>query len=107
MPNEYALIGLVRGATPDKRMPHADDIPITPKAERAAARRLRGRFLRFVMRTTLRRGTRLLRLWCRRMAESNELMAMSDRELRDFGISRYDAEHAAKQAFWKAYRGGL
>ncbi len=50
---------------------------------------------------------RLLRLWRRRLAESDELLAMSERELRDLGISRYDAEHAAKRAFWQSYRGGL
>jgi uncharacterized protein YjiS (DUF1127 family) len=38
------------------------------------------------------------------MAESDELRAMSDRELRDFGISRYDVEHEAKKAFLRAYR---
>ncbi len=50
---------------------------------------------------------RLLKLWRRRIAESDELLAMSERELHDLGISRYDAAHAAKQAFWKSYHGGL
>src|SRR3712207_4382367 len=107
MPNEYALIGLVHLVTLERRMAQTDGAVTLPAAERAAARRLRGRFLRVVLRSTFRRATRLLRLWRRRMAESNELMTMSDHELRDFGISRYDAEHAAKQAFWNACRGGL
>ena len=104
MPNEYALIGLVHPVTPDKRMTHADSAPLLPAAERAAARRLRSRVLRVVARRAVRRVTRLLRLWRRRMAESDELRAMSDRELRDFGISRYDVEHEAKKAFWRTYR---
>jgi len=26
---------------------------------------------------------------------------MSDRELRDFGINRYEAEYEARKAFWR------
>lgn len=43
----------------------------------------------------------LYRVLRRRMAEAKELQAMSDRDLRDFGISRYDAHHTLKKAFWK------
>ena len=104
MPNEYALIGLVHLVVRDKRMTHADGVPLLLAAEHTAARRTRARVLRVVARRTVRRVTRLLRLWRRRIAESDELWTMSDRQLRDIGISRYDAEHAAKKAFWKASR---
>jgi uncharacterized protein YjiS (DUF1127 family) len=100
MPNERVLTGLrhtpvVRGEAQD------DGALILPSAERAAARRLRGKFLRLVLRDVFRRVMCRLRLWRRRAAESHELAALSDRELRDMGISRYDAAHAAKQAFWR------
>jgi len=101
MPNEYALIGLVHLVARDKRMTHADGVPLLLAAEHTAARRTRARV---VARRAVRRIARLLRLWRRRIAESHELRAMSDRELRDFGISRYDVEHEAKKAFWRAYR---
>ncbi len=104
MPNEYAPIGFVHRKALDKRLTHADSAARPLAAEHFAARRPRARVLRVVVRRTVRRMTRLLRSWRRRMAESNELRAMSDRELRDFGISRYDAEHVAKKAFWKASR---
>jgi uncharacterized protein YjiS (DUF1127 family) len=104
MPNEYALIGLVHLVARDKRMTHADGVPLLLAAEHTDARRTRARVLRVVARRAARRIARLLRLRRRRMAESDELRAMSDRELRDFGISRYDVEHEAKKAFWRAYR---
>jgi uncharacterized protein YjiS (DUF1127 family) len=43
----------------------------------------------------------LLRLWRRRMRESRELSLMSDRELRDMNVSRYEVEHAARKPFWR------
>jgi uncharacterized protein YjiS (DUF1127 family) len=49
----------------------------------------------------LRRAAGLLRSWRRRIAESDELRTMSDRELRDFGINRYEAEYEARKAFWR------
>ena len=49
----------------------------------------------------LRRAAGLLRLWRRRIAESDELRTLSDRELRDFGINRYEAEYEARKAFWR------
>jgi uncharacterized protein YjiS (DUF1127 family) len=97
MPSEYALVGLVHLMTPDKRMSYPSDASLL-----LTTRRKRARLLRIVTRRAFRRVARLLRLWRRRMTESNELWAMSDRELRDFGISRYDAEHEAKKAIWKA-----
>jgi uncharacterized protein YjiS (DUF1127 family) len=106
MPNEYALIGPVNAAAhPGERVKHAEGAAPFQRDVRTTARRPRARVLRVVARRAVRRVTRLLRLWRRRIAESNELMAMSDRELRDFGASRYDAEHEAKKAFWKASRG--
>ena len=107
MPTEYALIGLVQPAAFDKRTTHADGTSVRVGAGNTAARRPRVRALGILLRRTVRRVRRLLRSWRRRVVESNELRTMSDRELRDFGISRYDAEHAAKQAFWKNSAGRL
>jgi uncharacterized protein YjiS (DUF1127 family) len=102
MASEQGPIGLVRTTAPLERTTHADGAAPRRTAELSAACRLRARFLGVVLRRAVGRVTRLLRLWRRRMAESDELRAMSDRELRDFGMSRYDAEHEAKKAFWKA-----
>lgn len=102
MPNEHALIGLVGRAALDECPTHADGAAPLPAAEDAAVHRPRARVLRIVARRAVGRVTHLLRLWHRRIAESDELWAMSDRELRDIGLSRYDAEHAARKALWKA-----
>lgn len=104
MPNECVLTATdhVRAERDETQ----DDGPMMlPSAERAAAHRRRGRFMRLVLRDMFLWTRGRLRLFYRRMAESNELRALSDRELRDLGISRYDAEHAARAAFWRAYRG--
>ncbi len=61
--------------------------------------------------TELRWGERLrrvimrlagrLRLWRRRIAESYELRSLSDRELRDFSVNRYEVHHELrKPIFW-------
>jgi uncharacterized protein YjiS (DUF1127 family) len=42
-----------------------------------------------------------LRLWRRRIAESYELRSLSDRELRDFSVNRYEVHHELrKPIFW-------
>lgn len=42
----------------------------------------------------------LSRLWQRRQ-ESAQLLSMTDRELRDIGITRYDAEMESRKPFWR------
>lgn len=49
----------------------------------------------------LARFGRLLRLWRRRMAEADELAALSPRELRDMDANRYEATHEARRPFWR------
>lgn len=44
-------------------------------------------------------GLRALRLWVRRRREARELLAMSERELSDIGITRYDVVWAAHRSF--------
>ncbi len=98
MSNEYALIGLVYLIRESERRPHAAPLPRT---KHAGPRELRARLLRVISRKVFTRVKRLLRLWRRRMAESDALRTMSDRELRDFGVTHYDAVHEAKKAFWR------
>ncbi len=43
------------------------------------------------LRSLVERAASVISVWRRRAAESAELSSMSDRELRDFGISRYEA----------------
>jgi uncharacterized protein YjiS (DUF1127 family) len=52
-------------------------------------------------RRLLARTIALLRLWRRRMRESQELEALSDRELRDLGVTRYEVAQEARKAFWR------
>jgi uncharacterized protein YjiS (DUF1127 family) len=40
--------------------------------------------------------------WWRRSREREILMTMSDRELKDIGITRYDAQYEARKPFWRA-----
>jgi uncharacterized protein YjiS (DUF1127 family) len=104
MPNEPVLTGTDHTLI-ERDKTQNDGARMLPPGERAAVRRLRGRFMGAVLRDMFWRAKSQLRMWRRHVAESNELRTLSDRELRDFGISRYDAEHAAKVAFWKADRG--
>ena len=81
----------------------------TPDGQRAdpglqrgvAARHPRLCVVRAAVGRALRRAAGLLRLWRCRIAESDELRTLSDRELRDFGINRYEAEYEARKAFWR------
>ena len=43
------------------------------------------------------------RLWLYRQIQSErmQLLALTDRELRDIGISRYDAHKEAEKPFWR------
>lgn len=43
-----------------------------------------------------------LREWHRRLRDRRELGAMSDRSLRDIGLTRYDAAWEARKPFWRA-----
>jgi uncharacterized protein YjiS (DUF1127 family) len=40
--------------------------------------------------------------WRRRSREREILMTMSDKELKDIGITRYDAQYEAHKPFWRA-----
>lgn len=40
--------------------------------------------------------------WWRRLRGRRILIAMSDRELKDIGITRYDAQYEARKPFWCA-----
>jgi uncharacterized protein YjiS (DUF1127 family) len=40
--------------------------------------------------------------WRRRLRDRRALAAMSDRSLRDFGLTRYDADWEASKRFWRA-----
>ena len=43
-----------------------------------------------------------LREWDRRLRDRRALGAMSDRSLRDIGLTRYDAAWEARKPFWRA-----
>lgn len=61
------------------------------------------------MRNPLRRAVtllaRVLRMWRRRAVERHELAALSDRELRDIGLNRYELAHVIRKPFWKECKG--
>jgi uncharacterized protein YjiS (DUF1127 family) len=40
--------------------------------------------------------------WRRRVRDRRALAAMSDRSLRDIGLTRYDADWEARKPFWRA-----
>ena len=40
--------------------------------------------------------------WRRRSRDRSALVTMSDRSLRDIGITRYDAAYEASKPFWRA-----
>ena len=42
----------------------------------------------------------LVRVW-RHRRESAQLLSMTDRELRDIGVTRYEAEMEARKPFWR------
>jgi uncharacterized protein YjiS (DUF1127 family) len=39
--------------------------------------------------------------WRRRLRDRRALAAMSDRSLRDIGLTRYDADWEARKPFWR------
>ena len=43
-----------------------------------------------------------IREWRRRLRDRRALAAMSDRSLRDIGLTRYDADWEASKPFWRA-----
>ena len=50
-------------------------------------------------------GRRLIALigtWRRRLRDRRELALMSDRSLRDLGLTRSDALHEIRKPFWRA-----
>ncbi len=40
--------------------------------------------------------------WRRRLRDRRTLAAMSDRSLRDIGLTRYDADWEVRKPFWRA-----
>ena len=44
----------------------------------------------------------LIDLWRRRSRDRQRLMMMSAQELKDLGITRYDAYYEARKPFWRA-----
>jgi uncharacterized protein YjiS (DUF1127 family) len=40
--------------------------------------------------------------WRRRLRDRRALAVMSDRSLRDIGLTRYDADWEARKPFWRA-----
>jgi uncharacterized protein YjiS (DUF1127 family) len=57
---------------------------------------------RSILQRSAGRVGRLLRLWRSRLRESHELSLLSDRELRDMNVSRYDIAKAMRKPFWRA-----
>jgi uncharacterized protein YjiS (DUF1127 family) len=49
----------------------------------------------------LRRGLRLVGLWRRRMRDRRRLAVLTDRDLRDIGLSRSDAHWEYRKPFWR------
>jgi uncharacterized protein YjiS (DUF1127 family) len=43
----------------------------------------------------------VIREWRRRSRDRRTLVAMSDRSLRDIGLTRYDAAREASKPFWR------
>jgi uncharacterized protein YjiS (DUF1127 family) len=43
-----------------------------------------------------------IREWRRRSRDRHALAAMSNRSLRDIGLTRYDADWEARKPFWRA-----
>ena len=55
-----------------------------------------------VLHHVLARMASELREWLRRLRDRRALAAMSDRSLRDIGLTRYDADWEASKPFWRA-----
>ncbi|HZP75681.1 MAG TPA: DUF1127 domain-containing protein [Pseudolabrys sp.] len=47
------------------------------------------------------RFIKLIGTWRRRARSRRELMARTDRELHDLGMTRHDASHEAAKPFWR------
>ena len=54
------------------------------------------------LRHTFQNLVALLREWQRRAHGRAELAELGDRELRDIGLTRYDARHEIGKPFWRA-----
>ena len=55
-----------------------------------------------VLHHVLARMASEIREWRRRSRDRRALAAMSDRSLRDIGLTRYDADWEASKPFWRA-----
>lgn len=49
----------------------------------------------------LRRWISLMEVWRRRMRERQTLLMMTDKELRDINLTRYDVQYEARKPFWR------
>jgi uncharacterized protein YjiS (DUF1127 family) len=49
----------------------------------------------------LRHGVVLLDRWWRRMQDRNQLANMTEKELRDIGLSRQDVDEEIRKPFWR------
>ena len=54
-----------------------------------------------VLQHLLARISSVLGEWRRRLRDRCALAAMSDRSLRDIGLTRYDADFEARKPFWR------
>lgn len=47
------------------------------------------------------KAARLIVLWIERVRQRRSLAALTDRELHDVGLSRYDAVYESRKPFWR------
>lgn len=95
---EHPLLGFVR-AVDDGKGGSTDctDLPTVATSSRGSQRGMPAARQRpFVA------VLKAFRLWVRRRTEARELLAMSERELSDIGMTRYDAVSAARGPLWKS-----
>jgi uncharacterized protein YjiS (DUF1127 family) len=43
----------------------------------------------------------LLDIWRRRLRDRQRLLMMTDKELKDIGLTRYDVKYEARKPFWR------
>lgn len=53
-------------------------------------------------RKSIRGWAALIASWWRRSQDREALMRMTDRDLKDIGLRRYDAYREARKPFWRA-----
>jgi uncharacterized protein YjiS (DUF1127 family) len=103
MTNEQALIGFRDTVRAAGCISTNGCVVSPPEKGDSPAHRGHGRVLLHVLRRAVTRAARRLRLWRRHRAETREFIQLSDRELRDFGASRYDVEFELRKALWRQW----